>query len=509
MASPTKWLEVRRGENVLLVSAPDSLKTIIKSEIRIQLPEAVWQENLPVYRSPDKDVKDFEDEPTTYDGYTGSRLLKIYLREIVRMLPKGIGVLTDEDLGIAVCPKGAKDTEWIDQKYWVLDFLCRWLEGQLQRGRDTRDQNAYYWFLRLRFLCVMEIFETSDDPKKKLVLPEYRRSFREWFNVCFYEDQPTIDNIYFFDWAGLDRECEIKALVFKRECLSSAESSGLWSGYELREFFKIRECSTKQPDGICTCQEPCLPPHQIKDRDLIAQRLLDRWFPRRYDLYSMLRLVTQYSPFQLSVHDLAWGLVCFLIASFMLSWFQSGWPPWRGTFSWTGLLESFFLAGALWSFSGRVLTHSHLIIPRLAAAIFVGYAPLLFSKDMWKTFQTMDWRPMFFLITVGMFGSLIYLRIELSKSLYGKWRIGGRVGFIWLVGIIEALIIGIIVSDVLGDWIGFSTEIADQTLRESWVFKGFFGHIYWKVTVLAGALALLLGVILQIIWEEKPITEPI
>jgi hypothetical protein len=218
----------------------------------------------------------------------------------------------------------------------------------------------------------------------------------------------------------------------------------------------------------------------------------------------MYRLLGQYWP--LGRVDKRWGIGSFLIAGFMLYGLLSRWPPWPWTLSWVGvgLLESLVLAAIVCSiFREKILARSRLMIPRLTAAIFVGYAPLLFSKDVWEAFQMMERQPISFLVFAGAMGSLIYLHLELAKS--GISHVWLRAMFIWGVGLIEALVIGIIVSDVLGDSIGFKSEITNQ----SWVWKGFFGFLYWKVIFLAGALALLLGVILQMIWEDKPITEPI
>jgi len=78
-----------------------------------------------------------------------------------------------------------------------------------------------------------------------------------------------------------------------------------------------------------------------------------------------------------------------------------------------------------------------------------------------------------------------------------------RTAAIWRRGLAAAFLLSLLVTDLLGDI--YLAEGAGRLIR----FPGAVGHIYPGLALLFAALLLFAGVFVQLLWEERPITEGI
>jgi hypothetical protein len=87
-----------------------------------------------------------------------------------------------------------------------------------------------------------------------------------------------------------------------------------------------------------------------------------------------------------------------------------------------------------------------------------------------------------------------------------------RVAHVFLIGLAEAFIIGLGVSEIFGETAisGMSDSFKDVGGEYSIIaVTGWVGYIFPKVILLYAPLALFLGILLQLFWEEKTVAEPL
>jgi hypothetical protein len=159
-----------------------------------------------------------------------------------------------------------------------------------------------------------------------------------------------------------------------------------------------------------------------------------------------------------------------------------------------------------------------LFVPRLAGCIVVGYLPLVVGVETWQFIGELaqsrgEWR-LVVMIILAILVAYGYLVLEMH-SLIGQnrelWRrrLWSRALKIYILGLAWSLVIGLIILDILAPT--FKKIDEGKFLPESqisWV-PGFLGEIPWEILIGYVPLALLIGIFLQIFWEEKPITEPL
>jgi len=156
-----------------------------------------------------------------------------------------------------------------------------------------------------------------------------------------------------------------------------------------------------------------------------------------------------------------------------------------------------------------------LLVPRLWAGVAVGYVPVLLTQEIWKTVPR---------LSGGFTVSCIVVSLTLS-CLYLRWEIGNRMrqtpnltlgvplrraSVLLMIGVIAALVIGLAILDGVGESlieVHFSGDSISHTLlSQEYSVQGLRSKIYLKMLLIFAAIALLLGVILQIFWHEKPVT---
>ena len=276
---------------------------------------------------------------------------------------------------------------------------------------------------------------------------------------------------------------------------------------------------------------------QVDDKG--EQRLysLVTWFTRRYDLDFARWLIKQLrkekrdpssapissppndsssngKPIQIKERSLwAWFLlVCLLLILFL--------PPFLpvGVYSLYSpillIIYTLLIGGVFWlTFKDLAHLWIRLLVPRLAGCIIVGYLPLVVGIETWQAMSflaqsTWRWHTFFLMVLAGM-GAFGYLMLEMKNTIPLKKVLIKRGLSIYSLGLAWSLGIGLIVMDFLAS--AFKKMDENKFLGDSQItwLSGVVGEIPWEIFLGYVPLALLIGIFVQIIWEEKPITEPL
>lgn len=145
-----------------------------------------------------------------------------------------------------------------------------------------------------------------------------------------------------------------------------------------------------------------------------------------------------------------------------------------------------------------------LFLPRLIGGIVVGYMVLIFSNDVWimidRLFHSANYPAnCVVIIVLATAFAFFFLLNEVRQTIRNSSVALMRSALIWLMGIFQALVIGLVLSDLFGS--GMSPAANSG-------MPGIFGNLYPRFILISAPLALLIGIFVQIIWEDKPITEP-
>lgn len=186
------------------------------------------------------------------------------------------------------------------------------------------------------------------------------------------------------------------------------------------------------------------------------------------------------------------------------------------------------LVGAFWFLAVRFmwkkdLSFFHASVPRIGAGIIVGYLPVFLIDEVWDLAQ----QPPYYLVgAVVLLGSttLLYLYVEVQRRIGDPPEAFARARDIFLLGLIEAVGFGLVVTSLLGPLMvtrNWGTEGGARTLEalhES--LPPFLGELprivgiepfvaFPSAVVLMSFLAFFIGTFLQLLWEDLPITEPL
>ena len=180
------------------------------------------------------------------------------------------------------------------------------------------------------------------------------------------------------------------------------------------------------------------------------------------------------------------------------------------------LLIVAFIAGSIrWRHIG-LYNQLRKILPRLFGGILVGYIPLMSSEDLWKWLLTLPTAPAIGVWLLALVFSYVYLRVEARGALSDcaisspvKRDIAIRSGQEFMIGLAEAYLIGVMLCEFLGYTALKGLGEALQATGTQYVIKGWIGTLVPKVILLYAPLALFLGILVQLIWEEKTVTQPL
>jgi hypothetical protein len=410
------------------------------------------------------------------------------------------------------------------EEHWILAAqgakLCRlfldFLDPQRNADRAERYyatrlllQRTYYHLLAILHEMEPEVVPSSEDPRVPLYLDgwslprEHRAALTRWHHIILEPKNGWL----FRDLLDQSREAEMWSLLMDGRSPS-----------RLRRFF-------------------CEPP----GRDFVDY-LIDRWFLPRYDLRSVEALrralnelgraddgrVVEKSAVRTHLFS-SFGLV--LGVFFFLACLPFNLPAWvrqTGPLAVTVLSLLLLLAGAVMSIL-KGPTWLRFMLPNLFTAVVVGYFPLLLGEEPWKFAMRLSdadlsrrsfWLagPLTFLgftLVVGLF-TFVYLlsRVHaVGPPPRAAWR---RALGILLRGLSYSFLVGVVAVDVLSLRLfdlAASTEPPDPELELVGPLMlvdqvdGMTGPIYPAVVWVFLWLALFVGVVVQVWWEEQAVTE--
>jgi hypothetical protein len=185
-------------------------------------------------------------------------------------------------------------------------------------------------------------------------------------------------------------------------------------------------------------------------------------------------------------------------------------------------------AAALWFLLYRFcwkrdLSFFHASVPRIGAGIVVGYLPVFLIDEVWDLASRPNLALDAVVLMLGLV-TLLYVYVEIARRIADTTVAFSRARTIFLLGVVEAFGVGIAMTGLVGpfmvarNWSPITGEVSVEVLRETMTpMIGQLPHIVGVGPIYAFPSALLLmtflsffiGVFLQLMWEELPITEPL
>jgi len=171
----------------------------------------------------------------------------------------------------------------------------------------------------------------------------------------------------------------------------------------------------------------------------------------------------------------------------------------------------------------RDLSFFHASVPRIGAGIIVGYLPVFLIDEVWDLASRPNIALDSVVLLIGLV-TLLYIYVEVARRIPDTTVAFARARGIFLLGVVEAFCVGVVMTSLVGpfmvarNWSPPSGEVTIDVLRESMSpMIGQLPHIVGIAPVFVFPSALLLmtflsffiGIFLQLMWEELPITEPL
>ncbi len=184
-----------------------------------------------------------------------------------------------------------------------------------------------------------------------------------------------------------------------------------------------------------------------------------------------------------------------------------------------GAVLWYLIVRFLWQ---KDLAFFHSAVPRVGAGIIVGYLPVFLIDEVWDLAR----RPWFPLgVTVALMGTttLLYLYVEVKSRIRDPREAFSRARRLFLLGVLQAQAIGLMLTSLLGAFMvartwGEDGLISIAELRG--VTPTFVGelprimgiepfYVFPTAVLLMTFFSLFVGIFLQLLWEDLPITEPL
>ena len=318
------------------------------------------------------------------------------------------------------------------------------------------------------------------------------------------------------------------------------------------------------PIGGSECGRTAVPDDPLKRVEQVLERAT-AWLLSRYNIEKSLKIVYQDQPFARFVSRWLPELLALMVVAFLACLLK--WPvrvkdlkvspaadfalgTWDALGLSSGLPESLYLlvsfrsgmplvmtvvygtlllAGLWWlcvlkSSGGGSRMQVHL--PRMAAGIVVGFLVLL-NGDAWlsifgnKTaFRLMgtcssnsamfSWSLFLGRVLVPLGLVYFYILAEMNKVAGIRPNVRHKGVVLWLRGLAYSILIGAIISDLFGE--SLVRKVLDDLKAGGdtlYALRGWFGLIYPEVICYLSPLAFFIGVFVQLLWEDKALTERI
>lgn len=366
-------------------------------------------------------------------------------------------------------------------RYWLASLFLFYLDryGLHQEGWGCR--LARTRLLKMRYDVMAHLYRGKDGALSPGEDRNFQLALRDWHNFCIDEE----NHFMFKRDHGLESiECEVHNLL----------------------------------RGDQSSNAPLLP---FFLNDKVGRRVLDRliagWFLGRFDWWGAAGLAWQRAQSWFNQSTKHWwsGVGLISLAPIAILTVLYVWLLGYATLLQIGLGTMYVLLLATAAIGLLWRTVFDLLLPRLWAAIGVGYLPLLLTAELWQVpYQFSDGKPISGLAIYAfnaaiLLLSFVYLyRLEVSKKLIRTpempkcvpiWRA------VWtlVLGGLFSYTSGLVVLDLVGGPLGHASY-----QHISLGACGIIGEVHLPVLGLFAPSALLIGIILQVFWEEKPITYP-
>lgn len=386
----------------------------------------------------------------------------------------------------------------------VVTKILQLLEERLDRMRFPE---LYIEVVRTLFIIATE--ETLRDEDGKVQTAFKRLFIVKWVNLCLSSDpshahfDPNV-RIY-FGVHEIDAEAEIRQIMLEKENLTLFDE---------------------------------------RRRRFYLQNLL-HWFLRRYDLSTAGELLKympppspQSSSFTRFWQIWSWKTTTFAAATvtfmfFLISRFPklslkhevvtpmiNSWPAMTRSPSEVDLFTTFlcilYFAGLVTAIAMlfaplrrkcQPFNRIKLLTPRMAGGIVVGYLPLLIGDECWRAIHQLSELQGVLLFFAAMLFAGSYLFLEVNNALMNSAKALARATRLLCLGLWQSFVFGIIILDLMTEPFLHDTLLYKEIY--SYLDPGLFGVLYPKMLVLYFPLAVVIGIFVQIIWEDKPVTQPL
>lgn len=379
------------------------------------------------------------------------------------------------------------------------EYVERYVAGAVQLVETTDDPTESGFF---------QVLETGEpEAVDRMILRMAERAFYLWVEgVCLDEENQAFEKE---DTPFRDRESEIISAIAVRG------ASRIERGRDLVPYLRRYDRNTQRILGK-----------------------LERWFLRAYDIRNASAIINYAAALSSgrapSSRPLTWhtpGIHALTLAALAA-------PFVVGIFAYERVPHALDLvcsvevllvnASALWFLLYRFcwkrdLSFFHASVPRIGAGIIVGYLPVFLIDEVWdlashSTFALNAVSALLGLVT------LLYIYVEIAHRIPDPSVAFARARSIFLLGVVEAFGAGIVMTSLVGpfmverNWSPDSGIVPLATLKTTMPailgqLPHVLGHeplwVFPSALFLMTFLSFFIGIFLQLMWEELPITEPL
>lgn len=227
------------------------------------------------------------------------------------------------------------------------------------------------------------------------------------------------------------------------------------------------------------------------------QRHFFGWFLSRFNLPAARKVFAD-GPLIAGLHYLFFAVS---LAAAGISFWWSPVPDLKISLQSLGGVAFLLILGGVFSGIPKY-AYIHSLIPRLGAAVGIGYLFLASAPHLVGLIDRSSWTPAELLLTAAalLAATLLYVPVHISRRVYPppRWPKLFRLGFdVVALGVGYAALELLLFAPLLFSR-SFLCEDPECTVSASPARQ-----------VLCAAIALILGIVLQLAWDEKPLTEPL
>ena len=145
-----------------------------------------------------------------------------------------------------------------------------------------------------------------------------------------------------------------------------------------------------------------------------------------------------------------------------------------------------------------------LLYPRLIGSVFIGFLPLITQKDLWEIPVEYGW---FFVVLLSFISaslSYFYFGLEFYKATGSIFDI--KPLRVFARGILYSLLMSLVFT------ILFSNHFIGKRFSTGYYYSPLFSEdfrLYPEAWLFFAFSSLLIGIFIQVLWEEKTVTEPL